>query len=32
LLFLHLAVPLGRVRGTPGYRGTPVGNHWPRGL
>jgi len=29
LLFLHLAVPLGSVRGTPGYRGTPVGNHWP---
>jgi hypothetical protein len=29
-LFLHIAVPLGSVRGTPGYRGTPVGNHWPR--
>ena len=27
MLFLHLAVPLGSVRGTPGYRGTPVGNH-----
>jgi hypothetical protein len=26
-LFLHLAVPLGSVRGTPEYRGTPVGNH-----
>jgi hypothetical protein len=29
-LFLHLAVPLGSVRGNPGYSGTPVGNHWPR--
>jgi hypothetical protein len=27
-LFLHLAEPLGSVRGTPRYRGTPVGNHW----
>jgi hypothetical protein len=27
-LFLHLAVPQGSVRGIPGYRGTPVGNHW----
>jgi hypothetical protein len=26
ILFLHLAVPLGSVRGTPGYRGNPVGN------
>jgi len=32
LLFLHLGVPLGSVRGTPGYRGTPVGNHWCRAL
>jgi len=30
LLFLHLAVPLGSVHGTLGYRGTPVGNHWSR--
>jgi hypothetical protein len=29
-LFLHLAVPLGSVRSTPGYRGTLVGNHCPR--
>jgi hypothetical protein len=29
-LFLHLAVPLGSVSGTPGYRGTPVGKHWFR--
>jgi hypothetical protein len=27
-LFLHLAVPLGSVRGTLGYRVTSVGNHW----
>jgi hypothetical protein len=27
-LFLHLAVPLGSVRGTPDYRGIPVGNPW----
>jgi hypothetical protein len=30
-LFLHLAVPLGSVRGTLGYRGTPAGNHWSTG-
>jgi hypothetical protein len=29
-LSLHLAVPLGSVRGTPGYRGNPVGNYWFR--
>jgi hypothetical protein len=27
VLFLHLAVPLESVRGTLGYRGTPVVNH-----
>jgi hypothetical protein len=30
-LFPHLAVPLGSVRGTPGYCGTPGGNHWSKG-
>jgi len=32
LLFLHLAVPLGSVRGTPGYRESPVGNHCSKQL